>query len=432
MTGVLGKVRGPVLGGIVTILVFVGCMAMWSAAAPIAGATIARGTVAPETNRKTIQHFEGGVLRAILVRNGESVATGQPLFEMEPVAVRGQLATIDGQLWRARVERLRLLAHREGRTTFDASAAGRAPEGDVEAASFLEAQNASFRSRRDAETERRNVLQAQVAQLTEVQRSAVDRQRQTRTQLASVDEELAMVRPLIAQGYLRRPRLLALERDRSRLTSDLQTAEADGRRAGEAMREKRTEMANLPNVLAAEMGSEIARRDQIIAEASARAPALRDQLSRTTVTAPEPGIITELRFRVPGAVVGPGGALVDLVPKEDRLVLDVRVAPGDIAHVRMGAVARVALLAFPSRTTPLVIGRVFSIAPDTATDPVTRETYYLTRVSIERAELETTAPGVVLGPGMPVEAYVETIPRTLVEYLLDPLLAAWRRGFREA
>ena len=132
-----------------------------------------------------------------------------------------------------------------------------------------------------------------------------------------------------------------------------------------------------------------------------------------------------------GGVIRPGDPILDIVPREEDLLIDARVAPTDIDSVRPGQTARIHFAAYPTRNQPQIEGVVRQISADTLLDEATNQRYYLARVEVDRAELAETAPDIEIVPGMPAEVLIVTGERTVLDYILQPFDETLRRGFRE-
>jgi HlyD family type I secretion membrane fusion protein len=245
------------------------------------------------------------------------------------------------------------------------------------------------------------------------------------------NEELALNEGLAQQGFVNRTRLIALQRT---------VAEHKGRlgAVGSELALARQRIAEL-NARQAQL--RLAYRNKGADEwrdASARVRELdellrpsKDQIERQTVRAPVDGQVMSLRVAAPGAVVAPREALLELVPQHDKLVVDARVAPADIEHVRVGGVAEVRLASADARRLPLLPGSVSFVSPDRAAAPDGAAAWFDVTVEVDAAALQQRWPGVRLQAGMPAELYVTTGERTLLQYLLKPLRTFSQRALRE-
>ncbi|MCW2248793.1 HlyD family type I secretion membrane fusion protein [Azospirillum fermentarium] len=402
----------------------------WAALAPLASAAIAPGTVTVDGNRKTVQHLDGGIVAEILVREGDRVAAGQPLMRLDDLETRSTIALLDGQVWALAAQEARLAAERDGAdaVAFPDDLTARA--GDRAVAEILAGQRRIFASRRTSLEGRAEVIRQRIAQ-QQAQIAALEAQRAAgRGQLALIAEEIAGVEAMVRQGLERKPRLLALQRQRVDLEGqqgDLANRIAQAR---EAIAQAELEILGLRDDRQSEIATELRDVQVRLAESREKRSAAAVRQGRRDVAAPVAGVVMKLRHFAPGAVVAPGGDILDLVPQDDPLVIDARVSPTDIDVVRAGLPAKVVLSAFKSRTTPQLAGSVTRVSADALTDDRTGAPYYLARVEVDAGEL-AALDGVRLQPGMPAEALILTGERTLLRYLLQPIEDSFRRAFRE-
>lgn len=402
----------------------------WAAMAPLASAAVAPGVVAADSNRKTIQHLDGGIVADIMVRDGDRVEAGQPLMRLDDLETRSTVALLEGQLWALLAQEARLLAERDGLDAirFPETLTSRAD--DPATAGIMAGQERIFATRRDGLQRRREVagqrsaqLQAQIAGLT-AQREA------GKGQLALIREETEAIAEMVAHGLERKPRLLGLMRQATGLEGQQGDLANRIAQAGEAIVQAEFELlsqiSDRQSEVAAELRNVQTRRD----ETEEKLAAARIRQHRRDVTAPEAGTVMNSRFFAPGAVAAPGAAILDLVPLDDRLVIEARINPTDIDVVRAGLTARVTLSAFHGRTTPKLDGSVARVSADALHDDRSGMAYYLARVEVDADQLRALKH-VRLQPGMPVETLIETGERTLLRYLIQPLEDSLRRAFRE-
>jgi HlyD family secretion protein/epimerase transport system membrane fusion protein len=149
------------------------------------------------------------------------------------------------------------------------------------------------------------------------------------------------------------------------------------------------------------------------------------------IRAPVAGTVVELQLRTVGGVVKPGDRVLDVVPRDEPLMIEARVAPADIDVVHSGLLADVHLLAYNSRHLPRIRGEVVKVSADRLTDPKDGEPYFTAQIVVDKALLEQVAPGVALTPGMPAEALILTGERTMLDYLVEPIRLTFRRALRE-
>jgi membrane fusion protein, type I secretion system len=402
-------------------------LVLWTVAAPLSGAIIAAGKLKVELNRKTVQHQEGGIIRSILVRDGELVRAGQPLIVVGDVRNDAELSMLRDQLLAERIRNARASAEAALATTFQAPA----DLSDAAAASeHLARESALFQARRRTLDEHIASLEAQTRD-ARAQAAALTNQIETTAASAKLAaEELEINEKLVRQGFVQRARLLELQRAESDYRSRLSEAQSDLALAQQRSGEVQARIAQARNQyqqLATDEARESAAR---IRELEERVRPSQDQAERQFVRAPVDGRVMALRVSSVGEVIGPRDALLDIVPTQEKLVVEARIRPQDIDHVRESSAAEVRLTAFDARTTPLLPGTVVFVSPDRITSQETGESWFVATVEVDAAALKDH-PSMRLQAGMPAELFVKTPERTLFQYLAKPLNAFASHAMRE-
>lgn len=425
------RLKGVTLAGGVVIFGFMGGFAVWAMTAPLAGGAAVRGVVGPEGSRKMVQHLEGGIVREILVKDGDLVQRGQPLVTLE----RTQAQAIYGQqrntLSRRLAEAARLSAQLSDKGEIDFKAAEEVAKDDPTFPDFVAGQRALFETTRRDQQERQELLETQIKRLG----AQVDANRArisgSEAQRDLIDVQIEDTQGLMDKGLARKPLLLDLQRRRSELDTDIAALQADIRRAEIESAEKRIALRNAVTSYLNDTSTELAKARSEISALHARLAASEDVLSRTQVLAPETGYVLNLKQKTIGGVVRPGDEILEIVPTEGDLVIEGRLAAHDIRNIAIGQKARVSFLTFAQRDMPMIDGRVINISADIITDQQTRETYYTAKIAVDRAEFASFASPSDMKPGTPVEAYVEARKRVAMDYLIDPVVHSFRRSFRE-
>jgi HlyD family type I secretion membrane fusion protein len=402
-------------------------LALWMIAAPLSGAIIAAGKLRVELNRKTVQHQEGGIVRSILVRDGELVRAGQPLIVVGDVRTDAELDMLRDQLRAERIRNARASAEAVLATKFQSPAELDGGPGPSEE---LARETALFEARRRTLDEQIESLGAQ-ARDARAQAAALTKQIETTAASAKLAaEELEINEKLVRQGYVQRTRLLELQRAESDYRSRLAEAQSDlalaQQRAGE-LQARIAQARNQYQQVATDETRESAAR---LRELEERMRPSQDQAERQYVRAPVDGRVMALRVSSVGEVIAPRAALLDIVPTQEKLVVEARIRPQDIDHVREHSTAEVRLTAFNARTTPLLPGTVVFVSPDRITSQETGESWFLATVEVDAAALKDH-PTLRLHAGMPAELFVKTPERTLFQYLTKPLDAFATHAMRE-
>lgn len=419
------------LGGAIIFLFFV-CFGGWLTYAPLASAAIASGIVSPDSSRKAIQHLEGGIVREILVKDGDYVRTGTVLMRFDDTQARAQFQSMQLQHLRLRAIRTRLAALQSGTAElqFDASIVA-ASKDDQDFAAFLKAQTDLFTTRRSASDGRREMLESQIEQINEQIAGLTAEAGGNKQQLELIDEELAGLLTLLKDGNALKSRVLQIQRARAEVSSKLAATKASLASAQQKISEVRIAIVNSDIEFRDKLADEHMRINSEIAQLEERLQAARDILSRTTVVSPVEGTVMGLRFKTTAGVVRPGEVIVQVVPAKDELVIDARIQPIDIRSVKAGQLAQVHLLPYQSRNLPIIEGRVLSVSADTITDERTNERYYEAKVVVEREAIAKIAPEIELSPGMPAEVLIVTGQRSALRYLLEPIERSFRVSFRQ-
>lgn len=418
--------------GLAVIAVVFGGSILWSIIAPIDGAIIATGQVVVETNRKSVQHLEGGMVGEILVREGQTVDEGDVVARLQDTTQSANLGLIDGQLSELYARRARLEAERDGG---EGLAPARGAQEVLGLASFernISGQTQLFGARQTTKITQVALLEERIVQQNE-RISGVNAQiASLAEQLSLIGDELAGVRELHEQGYAPKTRLRELERETERLRGERGGLKASVAEAQSIIAEARLEIGRLEETGREEAITELREVEVSIAELEERRIAAADAFRRTEITAPQSGRVIGLAVHTVGGVIAPGAPLMEIVPENDRLRIAARIAPQDVDKVRIGQETLVRFSAFGARRTPETQGTVATVSADSLVDQTTGASYYLVFVQIpEGEELLTLLNGQRLVPGMPVETFIRTGKRSAISYFLKPLTDSFARSLRE-
>ena len=421
---------GPVNAGLAVIFVFFGLFGAWAALAPLQSAAIAPGLVSVDTNRKTIQHLEGGIVGDILVREGDTVAAGQILIRLDEIQARSTLDLLRGRMATATARQARLEAERDGRPEVafpDWLEDGRE---DPKVAEILDGQLNIFQARKESKSGQVAILGQRIAQFSEEIEGLEGQIKAEDRQIKLIGQELKDVKRLVDKGLARRPRLLELQRRSAEIEGSRHRNQARIARARQQIGEAELRITELQTELVNDVVAELREVQAEILDLTEQLRAATDVLKRTEIRAPIAGTIVGLQVHTTGGVIGPGERLMEVVPSEDRLIIEAKVDPVDIDIVRQGLPAQVRFSAFSQRSQVPVDGEVTSVSADSLTDERSGEPFYLARVELT-GDPTMTLDGAALYPGMQAEVIVITGERTALSYLMRPLLRSFNRALRE-
>jgi HlyD family secretion protein len=403
----------------------------WAAVTKIAGAVIASGTLVVQSDVKKVQHPTGGVVKEVLVHNGDRVSTGQILIRLDDTQTKASLAIVERALDELNAQRARLEAEQEGAATIDFLPTLLARRSDPEVARVVTGEQKLFESRRNALKGQKAQLEERIAQLRRQIDGLNAIEAAKSDEIALNGKELASVTTLWKQNLVPISKVTEVERTAAQLKGDKGQLVASVAEAKGKIAEMELQIIQLDKDQQSQDGKDLADIRAKTSELVEREIAAKDQLNRIDIRSPQDGFVHELAVHAPGAVISPGEQIMLIVPSADQLLVEAKVSPHDIEDVHLG---QKALLRFSSledlRSTPEIDGTVRFVSPDIVTDPKSGAAYYVVRIGVPPEELARLGQ-VTLIPGMPVEAFVQTPERTVISYLVKPLRDQVMRAFRE-
>lgn len=415
----------------VIVLLFGGGL-LWMSRAPLSAAVVMPASLVVENYRRPVQHLEGGIVREVLVRPGDRVQQGQPLLHMESVQADAGVQTLqdrlDAELARAaRADGERLL---KAQVDFPAELTARTAA-NPKLRALLASETELFGARRRQWTGQTALLRNQAEQVRaeidglKAQIAAAD------TSRALLERELEMNRDLLRREFVQQTRVMVLERGLAEKDEQRGEYAAELAKAQQKLVELDLKVISLQDDVVKRASDEHADAIRQVMELRERLRPLASTLARQTVTAPAAGEVVGLRVHAAGAVVPPGSVLMEIVPERPTLLVEGRARTDDAAELAVGQPVTVQVHAFKARSTPLLTGTVSYVSADSLAETVggTSVAYYQVQATVDAASLAQLPRQ--LAPGMPATLFVQTVPRTALDYLLQPLTDAWRRSFTE-
>lgn len=439
--GVPLSAKWPIFAGLAILVVWLGCFGVWAAVAPLNSAVVASGTFVATGQNKLVQHFEGGIIREIAVKDGDVVEADQVLVRMDDTPANAKLKRLVLKKYRLLAMKARLEAEMGSSDAIETPAAFSDKSGDPEIKAILERQRAELRARRASLVTEESVLVKQIAGLEESIRGYQAQVQSTKERIALFAEELKDKNSLLGQQLVRKSDVLALRRSEAGLGGEL--GEYLGRIAdsNERIGQANERIAQLHAMALRDATKELRETEADLDDVEEQIRAAQDVVDRIDVRSPVRGIVVKKNFHTPGGVVSPGAVILELLPIGDERIIEAHVNPKDISHVSVGQDALVRLSALNQRITPMVEASVVYVSADTLgeqevrtearPDNDTRRGYYVVRVRLDQDDVVRRMPEFIPTPGMPADVYIKTGERTFFEYIMKPVLDSFSRAFRE-
>jgi len=421
--------RRVAVAGYVVIFATFGVVGGWAAVAKIDRAVAAPGVVAIETNRKTVQHLEGGIVREILVKEGDAVGQGAILFRLENVQAKANYQSIESQLYTLLAIEARLIAERDQKAEITWSEELVAPNSDAAFDSHIAAdQVAEFNKRRSSLQDQVEMLKSKIDQLGDEIRGTQMEKASAEGQIDFINKELIGLRELNQKKLIPATRLYAMERERERLEGAIGEAIANIAKSNGAIGEYNIQIQQLREKFQEDVAKSLVEVREKLADVRQKLVVAKDVLDRIEVVAPVAGTVQNLKVFTIGQVIRQGEPLLDIVPKNERLIIEVQFSPSDIDGIHEGQEAEVRFPAFHSRMIPLIVGHLESVSRDRLVDETSKQPYYRGIVVLDNTQIPTDLRSRVRA-GMPAEVIAASGERTVLSYIVSPLTQTLRKGF---
>jgi epimerase transport system membrane fusion protein len=420
-----------IVAGLVVIALFFGGLAVWSFYFPFQGAVIAPGVVKVSGKRKVVQHLEGGIVDKIYVRDGRKVEKGDVLIELKDSRVTANLQLLINRLWFKKAEAARLRAEAAMKSEIQWPTEFDQLKDNREVAEILVSHQEIFESRRQELYGKTQLYLSQIKQLGNQIDGANEELQSIEDIIVNLEEDLESKRPLLEDKYLGKTNILELERSLYQYKGRKGMLIQEIARHRQMIEERRLQILDIENQYRETAVSSLGEVTDIIFELEEQIKPLLDASERLKIRAPISGVVINMEVHSEDSgVIPPRMHLLEIVPKHSKLVVEAKVRPQDIASVKEGQDTKVALAAFQRKSTPPVNGRVIYVSPDLVEVDEQRELpYYETQVEVDIEDLN--AKGAYLTPGMPVTCYITTDERTVISYILGPLLKNIDTALRE-
>jgi HlyD family secretion protein len=427
--GARSPLRRLVVAGFTTILVSFGGFLGWAFLADLSSASVASGTIVVDSKRKTVSHFEGGVLSRVVVQEGDQVAAGQSLIKLEDTRARADLQALESRRIGLIAKLARLRAEQAGTEAIsfpDDFGGG----GDAAIHDAIAAEHAFFEKRRESKKGRSSIQRTTIEEFAErskfltIQIDAIDRQ------IDLVNEQRSAIATLVDKGFAQRSKLIEIDARLSELAAS--RGELAGQRAQAEKAQAGAELAltGIERDFQSEIAGEITTARLELADVEEKIIAAKDVLRRLEIRSPQAGIVTNIRVRTPGSAVTPGEPLLDIVPESEPLLIEMHVSTRDIDSIAVGSQATIRLTAYNQRSHLPVAGKIIYVAADQSVDEKSNVAYFVARAQVDPAA-QAAPTDMRLYPGMPAEVLIVHKPRRAIDYLVSPVADSFNRAFRE-
>lgn len=424
--------RSYIRAGILFLLLTLGGFSWWAGFVPLSSALISSGEVVVDSYRKSIQHYEGGIVKNILVRNGDLVAESDPLIQLDTTQWDADRDATQKRLLntQAELERLRAEQSFDTNLTFSDNLLEEA-EKSQDISNVLKQQHQLLKAGVNAYMQEQQALGARVEQINQ-QIAGYEQQRTIlEQQIASLDEEQKAFDTLFKEGLGDGQRARELNRQLLQRQNEKARNESEIARLKIQATETELQQATRKQDYLKEVGERIKQTQSDYFDLQERIRVAEDKVRRATIRAPEKGIVVDLQMHTLGSVATPGQTLLDLVPEKDQFVVEARVMPQDINELYKGQLADIRFSAFNQGKTKVIEGEVVLVSADRLLNERDGMPYYLARIRVTDNGYADMDESMQLKPGMPAEVMIRRGERTLFSYLLKPLADSFARGLKE-
>lgn len=422
---------GPlVFWGMLVVAITFGGFGIWAAWVPLARGAHVTGQIVVDSSRKTIQHLEGGIVKEIRIQEGSRVRQGDVLLVLDETQVLANLKIITSRQLQERVLETRLVAERDLQRRIAWPKEIEARLDDAQIRAVVADQQSIFDSRRRELDGQVRAMSERAGHLRRQSAALARKMEAYREQIRLIETELAANRELEQKGFATSSRVREIERESARLRSELAAGDAQIAEVEASIQAAELDMIQTRQAFNRQVVADLQASRARLAELEQQMTSSSSIQSRTTIKAPVDGQVIGLAVHTVGGVVQGGQPIMEIVPENDRLIIEARVRPVDADVVHAGLPAEIRLSSLPPRQSPLLKGRVISVSSDTLSDFTTKETYYLARIEVREGEMAKLR-AITVVPGMPVEVLISAGERTLLDYLVAPVQALFERAMRE-
>lgn len=420
-------VRSGLFFGVLLFVIFL----IWSALAPIHGAVVTSGIIKIDLNRKTLQHLEGGIIKEILIREGSRVEKGQTLLVLEDILTSSQFYILKDRNATSLAKEARLQAQRKNASTiiFPEELTDRH---DRKITKIISAETELFNSKAKSIKDQVELLTFEITQ-TELELEGLEKQMEAiKAGIGYIKKQVQASRALKKKGYVEDSKIWEQLRLLSEKREKIGSLLAEKAIAQAKITNTRLRIITLENTYIQEADDELKETQKELREIQELLRPAKYAFERSAVIAPLAGQVINLKVNTVGGVVQPGAELMELVPYKKELIIEAKIETSDIDSVHLDQRTNIQLLAYSSRRTPMLTGKIIYISEDVIEDTADPGVYYyLSHIKVDASSLAGLSDDILLFPGMPITAFIQTRPRTFIDFVLEPIITHARRSLRE-
>jgi HlyD family type I secretion membrane fusion protein len=400
--------------GVAILVIFFGGIALWATLVPLHAAVHARGEVVFQNKRQTVQHQEGGIVKQILVKNGDTVKAGQPLIVLDDDMVKPIVDMYEGQALAETATIIRLEAEKNGRRSVTFPEHIPSP--------IVQTETKLFNAKRQAYRKQIDVIKSQIDQNRAANKGTKEQLASKKQEIASLKEQLEANQSLLKEGYVTKTVVLNLQRVLAEKTGEREQISANIATTLQRVAELEQRILAIRADRVQQAANEIKNASMKRIELEERVRPSRAMLAHQIIRAPVAGTIVGLKVTTVGGVVTPREPLMEIAPQEDHLIVEGKIGVNDISDVKLGQEAKVTMGAFKSWEYPPVKAQVTYVSADRLTLRTAQGEmpYYSAYLEIDPEALKSLK-GLLLVPGMQASVAITTKPRTALDYFIGPL-----------
>ncbi|MGP9813803.1 HlyD family type I secretion periplasmic adaptor subunit [Rhodopseudomonas sp. NSM] len=428
----LHSIQRYMIGGAVLVVLVTFGIGGWASTTELSGAVVAQGVIVVDSSVKKVQHPTGGVVSELRIKEGDRVKAGDILVRLDETQTLANATIIIQSFDELQARQARLEAERDGadQIVFPGVLLERAKDTRSEAARAIAAERSLFDVRRLSRSGQKAQLRERSSQLQNEIAGYSGQLAAKQKEVGFIYQELEGVRTLWQKNLVPIARLTALERDTARIEGERSQLSGMIAQAKGKISEIELQAIQIDQDLRTEVGKDLIETRSKVSELSERRTAAADLLNRIDIRAPQNGRVHQLTVHTVGGVISPGEQIMLIVPDNDALAIEVKIAPRDIDQLYIGQKAILHFAALNQRTTPEIEGDVVLVSADLTQDQRTGTSYYNARVSLKPDQVARLGDSKLV-PGMPVDVFVQTPGRTVLAYLIKPLREQAERAMKE-